>query len=300
MLWANARLRHRRNLVISHRVAEVRAACPESEAWLGLLEAALAESERGPRWEAAVPPVVAGRPVDAPLLHGAEIRVGGAARAWVRRVLKLLPHPVDPRRIDALALLEAALSQDDARIDQLAGAAAADAHTLRVVGQVAAMPLLQACNRALHVQLKHAWWEGYCSVCGAWPTIAEFQGLERRRWLRCGRCGAGWEIGWLRCPFCGQTDHEGLGYLAPDDGHPTRRVEYCKRCQGYVKGLATVRPFPPWAVVLEDALTVPLDIAALERGFRRPERPGYALGVRVVERPARRVSLPFSLGRKAR
>ena len=102
MLWANARLRHRRNLVISQRVAEVRAACPESEAWLGLLEAALAESERGPRWEAAVPPVVAGRPVDAPLLHGAEIRVGGAARAWVRRVLKLLPHPVDPRRIDAL------------------------------------------------------------------------------------------------------------------------------------------------------------------------------------------------------
>ena len=105
MLWANARLRHRRNLVISQRVAEVRAACPESEAWLGLLEAALAESERGPRWEAAVPPVVAGRPVDAPLLHGAEIRVGGAARAWVRRVLKLLPDPVDPRRIDALALL---------------------------------------------------------------------------------------------------------------------------------------------------------------------------------------------------
>src|SRR2546422_3431486 len=54
------------------RVAEVRRARPEAEAWLGLLEAALGESEDGARWEAAVPKPAADRPVKAPLLSRAE------------------------------------------------------------------------------------------------------------------------------------------------------------------------------------------------------------------------------------
>ncbi len=36
-------------------MAEARRERPESEAWLGLLEAALGESEAGAGWDAAVP-----------------------------------------------------------------------------------------------------------------------------------------------------------------------------------------------------------------------------------------------------
>jgi hypothetical protein len=43
-----------------------------------------------------------------------------------------------------------------------------------------------------------------------------------------------------------------------------------------------VRPVAPWALLVDDLTTVPLDIAALERGYRRPERPGYALGAELV------------------
>ena len=240
------------------------------EAWLGLLEAALGETEDGARWEAAVPKPAADRPVKAPLLSRAEITVDGrAARGWVRRLLGRAV-PVGTRRIDGLALLEAAVCQDDTRVDALARTAGTEPQPVRVAGQMAALPLLQTCGRSLAPELPAAWWEGYCPLCGAWPVLAEYTGLERKRQLR--------------CVFCAETDHENLGYLAPEEEEQMRRVEVCQTCKGYLKGLTTVQPLAPWAILLDDLMTVPLDVAALERGYHRPERPGYALEVRIAER----------------
>jgi FdhE protein len=191
---------------------------------------------------------------------------------------------VNLRRIDGLALLEAAVCHDDARIDALAAAGDAEPHALRVLGQMAALPLLQACARGLASELPATWWEGYCPLCGAWPVVAEYTGLERKRQLRCGRCGTGWAIPLLRCVFCDETDHDKLGYLTPEAGEQTRKIEVCHSCKGYVKGFTTVRALPPWAILLDDLTTVPLDVAALERGYRRPERPGYSLEVRIEGR----------------
>jgi FdhE protein len=280
MLWPHARIRHARNVELQERVAVARRTAPESEAWLRLLEAALGESEDGATWEAAVPPPApaAKRPVKAPLLSHAEITVDGrAARGWVRRLLKLTP--LNARRIDGLALLEAALCHDDARIDTLAagGGAGGDPQALRVLGQMAALPLLQACGRRWARELPATWWEGYCPLCGAWPVVAEYTGLERTRRLRCGRCGIGWAIPLLRCVFCDETQHDHLGYLTPEAGDATRKIEVCHTCKGYVKAVTTVRALAPWAVLLDDLTTVPLDVAALERGYHRPPRPGYPL-----------------------
>ena len=256
---------------------------PESEAWLGLLDAALGESENSATWDAAVPTAAAGRPVKAPVLSHAEITIdAGAARSWVRRLLKLTPTATS-RRIDGLVLLEAAVCHDDARIDALA-AAGAEAPALRVLGQMAALPLLQACGRGLASELPATWWEGYCPLCGAWPVVAEYTGLERKRQLRCGRCGTGWAIPLLRCVFCDETQHDHLGYLTPEAGDQTRKIEVCHTCKGYLKGVTTVRPLAPWAILLDDLTTVPLDVAALERGYQRSERPGYALEARIEGR----------------
>ena len=184
--------------------------------------------------------------------------------------------------MDALALLEAAVCQDDARIAALAAAAGADPEALRITAQLAGVPLLQACGRALAAQVAPTWWEGYCPVCGAWPTLAESIGLERKHQLRCGRCGTAWALPPLRCVFCGEVGHDQLGYLAPDDAEPVRRVEVCRTCNGYLKALTTMRPLAPWAVLLDDLTTVHLDVVALERGYRRPERPGFALEARLT------------------
>ena len=114
--------------------------------------------------------------------------------------------------------------------------------------------------------------------------VAEYTGLERKRQLRCGRCGTGWAIPMLRCAFCDETNHEKLGYLTPEDGEQMRKIEVCHTCKGYLKGLATVRPLAAEAILLDDLKTVPLDVAALERGYRRPERPAYQLESRIAER----------------
>src|SRR5881397_1338670 len=91
MLWSNARIRHARNVALLERVAAVRRDNPESEAWLGLLDAALDESENSATWDAAVP-TGAERPIKAPVLSHAQITLDGrAARRWVRRLLQLTP-----------------------------------------------------------------------------------------------------------------------------------------------------------------------------------------------------------------
>src|SRR5439155_25446087 len=56
----------------------------------------------------------------APLLARTRIVLDGrAARSWVRRLLKRSDR-MNPRTIDAVALLEAAVCQDDARSETLA------------------------------------------------------------------------------------------------------------------------------------------------------------------------------------
>src|SRR2546427_749546 len=81
------------------------------------------EGEPAAGGAAAVPGPAAERPVKAPLLAHAGVAVDGrAARSWVRRLLKVSDR-MNPRTIDAVALLEAAVCQDDARSDALAVAA---------------------------------------------------------------------------------------------------------------------------------------------------------------------------------
>jgi formate dehydrogenase maturation protein FdhE len=272
MLWPQALLRRPRNVDVERRVAEVRRDQPEAEAWLGILEAALAESENGGAWDATVPRPLPppGRPVRAPLLYRAHITLDeGQIRKWVRHLAAAARAHVGP--VDGTTLFAAGVRQDDL-----------ESPALRVVAQMAVLPFFHACARMLANELPVSWWEGYCPLCGAWPLLSEYVGLERKRQLRCGRCGTGWAIPLLRCVFCDQTDHEQLGYLTPEGtGEDMRKVEVCHSCKGYLKGLATVRALAPGAILLDDLSTVYLDVVALERGYVRPERPGYALEVQL-------------------
>jgi FdhE protein len=271
MLWPVAKRRHLTNPQLAQRLIQVRTQNPESERWLGLVEAAFAEAGTGEAWADAALNVATERPARAPLLHGSQIAVRRrTVQRWVREVFDVASAD---GVVDPFELVEAAVCQDDSRLET---------PELRVVAQMAALPLLQTCGRALKEQIPASWWEGYCPVCGAWPTLAEFRGLERKRWLRCGRCATGWEVPWLRCPFCGETEHTNLGYLAPEDGETTRKVEVCDSCKGYVKAEPTVKHLAAWEIVLDDAATVPLEVAALDRGYHRPERPGFTVEARVV------------------
>jgi len=285
MLWTAARSRHPRNVALAERLAEARRDSPESGTWLALLETALDEGEPGGPWDALVPEPLGERPLKAPLLFRVAITVDARmAGRWVRRLFTDAPQ-AGGLRVDALTMLASGLCQDEA---------VTEADPVRVVAQMAVLPLLRACGRRLAARLPPTWWEGYCPLCGAWPVVAEYLGLDRKRQLRCGRCATAWAMPALRCVFCAEMDHERLGYLVSETGDPARRVEVCKTCKGYVKVLATVRATPPWALPLDDLASVHLDVAALERGYARPARPGHPLDARITAR--RRSGLAASLG----
>ena len=65
----------------------------------------------------------------------------------------------------------------------------------------------------------------------------------------------------------------------------------CDGCRGYVKTITTLAPMRPEHVVVEDFATLVLDVAALERGYRRPAARGHEVAVSVVAEPSRLLDL---------
>jgi FdhE protein len=257
---------------------------PEAGPLLAPLGRALAEAA-GRQWEAAVPAPPKLADPAMPLLAGAALRVNpGIARRWLAEALGAV-SPGPDAMPDPFQVLEAAIVQDRALLERLAGEAGAEPGVFRVVADLAALPLLLACGRRWAHAVPPAWREGYCPVCGAWPALAEARGVERSRRLRCGRCGGDWEAEWLRCPYCRMRDHARLGALVPESGGERRRVETCAGCHGYLKTLTTLTGAPAGDVLLEDLASVDLDLVALGAGYRRPEGPGYPIAVTVTARP---------------
>jgi FdhE protein len=275
----------------------LRSAHPEWSPWLSVIERVIsAANERS--WEDAVPPRPRREIPLAPLLMHASITVrrelvdqwlkilyGAAANSGTNELATL--KRAGAARAGATECFHAALTQKTAVIDAMARDLGIDIYAFRSVMQLLPIPLLHACRRVWSEADNESWTQGYCPLCGAWPALAEVRGIERSRYLRCGRCGGQWPAQALRCTFCGIDDHEQLLSLVPDAAGANQAVEACKPCRGYLKVL-TVLQAGDASVMLEDLASVDLDIAAIEQGFCRPDGLGYPIEATIVEeQPAR-------------
>ena len=227
---------------------------------LARLQAEALEVASDPLWRSAVPEF-ASQP---PLLDGTTIQV-------------------DPQHLhDLFRRLGANVSQGPALVEASLRQDIIEDQALAVITQVATLPLLLACGAQAAPRLNGLVWEhGYCPVCAAWPTLLEVRGLERQRWLRCGRCGSGWQQINALCAFCGSNEYRNQRYLAPEKERETRQALTCQECHGYVKAFTTLGPLAPGEVLLRDLLSLELDLAALDQGFVRPEQPALELNVRL-------------------
>jgi FdhE protein len=184
--------------------------------------------------------------------------------------------------VDLGSLLAAVLNGDNTAIARAAEAGGYDATAFAQLVELALQPVLwEAAARCATLTDVDRWDRGYCPVCSAWPALAELVGAEKRRVLRCGRCGTWWSWLVLLCPYCGNDDHRSLGTLVPEDVRPGSpsgearskdRVDVCERCHGYVKSVATFDSAPTPRLAAEDAATVHLDVGAREAGYTRPGR----------------------------
>jgi FdhE protein len=66
------------------------------------------------------------------------------------------------------------------------------------------------------------------------------------------------------------------------------KVETCSSCQGYLKSIASLQGFAPFDLLLQDLETIELDLVALDRGYTRPARSGFALDFQLLDRASRR------------
>jgi FdhE protein len=264
---------------------------PEWKPWLAVLAAAL-ENIDDRAWDAAVPAGGIDGGSDAPTLAHAEVRVDRDALdrvyASLARVAEKLGAPgvaTLSARVDALELFIAALNHDNAKLAALASTRSVDRDMLHALAALVAMPFLHACNRQWGAA-QAAWGRGYCPVCGAWPAFAEVRGVERTRYLRCGNCGGEWEASCLSCAYCGTTDHDELGSLVCEDKLSAAAIEVCRKCLGYLKVFTRLRGTEASQVMVDDLASAELDVAAIERGYKRVRGGGYALDVRVARKRA--------------
>jgi FdhE protein len=270
---------------------------PEWQTWISLLGVAeRARNDEG--WRTPLNETELARrfsaPEDTPLLNGRTLRVDAAR---IQRLVRGLASTASaggfeggaslrryrPSEAEALGLISAAARQAGDEIKELAARRGVDAGALASVAHLAAFPLLQSCGRLLESRVPSHWHHGYCPICAAWPILAERRGLDRSRRLRCGRCAAEWEVQWLYCVYCGEQEHERLGSLEPDDQAEMIKVETCATCRGYLKSFASLQGFPAFELLLQDLETVEFDLVALDRGYCRPLKSGFALDIQIVD-----------------
>jgi FdhE protein len=228
------------------------------------------------------------RAAEAPLLHQATLTVDPTR---LRGLLDDLSATLAPPRLklgraarglgsaldEVLALVEASIVQDDARLAHAAESLGADRGVVALLPQLAALPLLHASAQQDAAALPRTWTLGPCPVCGGWAGLCEMRGVDRERWLRCTRCTAEWRFPHGQCPFCGDTDHRNRGYLATQKERESRRADVCNACKAYVKQLTTFGALAPYELLLRDLTSLELDLAALQAGYTRPAGLGFPL-----------------------
>jgi hypothetical protein len=126
-------------------------------------------------------------------------------------------------------------------------------------------PFLAKCAESLAQRADlSAWNHGHCPYCGWEPDFAVITPTADRR-LICGRCLAQWAFGSLTCPFCANDDRALITSFATRDGK--YRVYACDVCRRYLKAYDGRRVGRPVMVAVDSIATLPLDAAAIQRGY---------------------------------
>lgn len=130
---------------------------------------------------------------------------------------------------------------------------------------LAIRPFLARCAEALSQHLDvSTWTHGHCPFCGWEPDFAVVMPSAERR-LVCGRCVAQWSFASLTCPFCANDDRTLITSFATRDGR--YRVSACDVCRRYLKAYDARNAPRPLLVAVDTIATLPLDAAAMQRGY---------------------------------
>lgn len=142
---------------------------------------------------------------------------------------------------------------------------AADEGMVAQVLTLAMRPFLSRCAEVLQQRGDlSVWTHPYCALCGGEPDFAVITPAAERH-LICSRCTLRWKFESLTCPYCLNRDRSLITSFATPDGQ--YRVYACDRCQRYLKAYDGRRASRPVIPMVDTVATLPLDAAAIQRGY---------------------------------
>jgi formate dehydrogenase maturation protein FdhE len=126
-------------------------------------------------------------------------------------------------------------------------------------------PFLSRCAEVLQQRAELALWtHPYCALCGGQPDLSVITPSAERH-LICGRCELRWKWETLTCPYCSNSERTKITSFATSDGQ--YRVYACDVCQRYLKAYDGRRATRPVMPMVDAVATLPLDAAAIQRGY---------------------------------
>jgi formate dehydrogenase maturation protein FdhE len=127
-------------------------------------------------------------------------------------------------------------------------------------------PFLTRAAEAIMARIDFAGWQkGICPLCSGEPDLAVITPAAERI-LICARCNARWRFHQLTCPFCLNSDRKKITSFASRDGR--YRLYACDVCERYIKAYDARQASRPVLPAVDGVATLPLDAAAMQKGYR--------------------------------
>jgi len=141
-----------------------------------------------------------------------------------------------------------------------------DAAGLETVLQQGMRPVLTRCADAIQAKTDLAGWTHHiCPLCAGEPDFAVITPAAERL-LVCSRCAARWRFDQMACPFCLNDERLKITSLASRDGR--YRLSCCDSCHRYIKAFDARRASRQVMPAVDGIATLPLDAAAIQRGYQ--------------------------------
>jgi Protein involved in formate dehydrogenase formation len=126
-------------------------------------------------------------------------------------------------------------------------------------------PFLSRCAEVLQQRPELSLWtHPHCALCSGQPDLSVITPSAERH-LICGRCELRWKWESLTCPYCRNSERAKITSFATPDGQ--YRVYACDVCRRYLKAYDGRRASRPVMPMVDAVATLPLDAAAIQRGY---------------------------------
>lgn len=111
------------------------------------------------------------------------------------------------------------------------------------------------------------WGKSSCPICAGEPDFAVIA-RNADRLLICSRCLARWRFDQFTCPFCLNADKNLMKSFTSVRQGESYRLYCCEVCTRYIKAFDARNASRPPMPVVDSVITLPLDAAAMQRGYK--------------------------------